>query len=491
MADLEITKSTSSSRQRDLPLADPANVDEDVFIPLEATVTLIKDIVASKGSATFIRAPVAAGKTTLAKYLAAKHKNEFVMVDMVDKEEEMIEGIIRASGIQGTSLKDALKALASNKKTLILDEAHIVFSMPSLYYNLFRAPQQWQELKPPKILLFSAASEGQGGQGAPTATPTEITKKYMWYPPVPDAGTLSANLAAAEVYLDAESVDFFMKICAGHRGIFMHAMEWVQQLQLQQQPGNNIPWDIHQSVSRVKSSFTRSKEISKDGWQSGLRKCMKQSRAIRVNGSFGDITNIPTEFAQVLFGGAKKKVDLGGNLRSLTISGFLVPERKNNGDEFVCYDWDDPTKRFGVANSLMAEYYSDIFSSELGYQRECTKKTPHSAADLVARAIPFMSFAAVIDNPLPDEAGEGSNAPLSQSTTNLKTPLSKDALPFEDHYNDGLAAALIKLGYAVSRPLNQTSGKVDVVVTYHGSKTCALENIMATRPPVSYCLSLF
>lgn len=190
-------------------------------------------------------------------------------------------------------------------------------------------------------------------------------------------------------------------------------------------------------------------------------------------------------------GGPKKKIDLGGNVRPLTISGFLVPERTSNGDEFVRYDWDDTNQRFGVANSLMAEYYGEIFSSELGYQRECTKKIPHSAADLMARALPFMSFATVIDNALPDKEGEGSKAPLSQTTTKLKSPLSNDALPFEDHFNDALAAVLSKLGYTVSRPLNQTIGKTDVVVTYDGSKTCALEAIIATRSPVSYCSSPF
>lgn len=235
--------------------------------------------------------------------LAAKHENEFVLVRMADTEEAIIRRIIRASGIQGTNpdLGDALEALASSNKTLILDEAHIVFSLPSLTFNLFKAPESWD--KPPKILLFSAASEGEDGQGAPIAARAAIRKKYMWYPPMPGAEILSANLAAAEVYLNPGSVDFFMKICSGHRGIFMNAMEWVQQLQ----EGNKTSWDIHESVSRVKSSFTRSKMQSEDGWQSGLRNCMKQNRAVRVNGRFSDITKIPTEFAEVVFGGAKKE----------------------------------------------------------------------------------------------------------------------------------------------------------------------------------------
>jgi hypothetical protein len=272
-----------------------------------------------------------------------------------------------------------------------------------------------------------------------------------------------------------------MKICSGHRGIFMNAIEWVQQNQQE----SMTPWDIHESVSRVKSSFTRNKKESRGGWQSGLRKFIKQCRAVRVNGEFSTITNIPDEFAQVVFGGPKEKIDLGDKVRLLTINGFLVPERTNSSDEFVRYDWDDPYQRFGIANALMAEYYFDIFT-QLGHQREWTKETPQSAGDLMARTLPFMSFATVIDNSLPNKECEGSDNPLSQSTTKLKSPLSNDALPYEDHYNDALAAVLDKVGYTVSRPLNQVTGEADVVVTYDGRKTCALEAIMATRPPVSH-----
>jgi len=510
MADtIQVAASRSSSRNKTLPLGFPAKEEEDVFIPLESSVEMIKSIVAiKKGHVTFIRAPVAAGKTTLAKYLATKHDADFVMAKVVEFKEEMEQNIIKAihdscdiivEGSAKPTLNDALEALGRSEKTLILDEAHIIFSMESLIFSMFKAPESWVRVKPPKILLFSAAAEAKTESGNPIGTPAEILKKYMWYPPVPDAAILSNNLAAAEVFLDSESVDFFMKICSGHRGIFMHAMEWVQETQEKQtQEESNISlstrtWNIHESVSRVKSSFTRSKQESDNVhcWGTGLRSYIRNSRAVKVNGRYSTISNIPSDFAKVLFGGPQTRQDLGENVRALTIGGFLVPERTRIGHEFVAYNWDKLEQRFGITNSFMAEYYGDVYVSDLKYKREYTKKTPQTAADLIARALPFMSFATVIDNPLPNQEGEGSDEPLSQSTAKLKSPMSSDALPYEDDYNDALAAALGNLGYTVSRPKDPTTGKTDVVVTYGGSKTCALESLMATRPLVSYCLSLF
>ena len=71
-------------------------------------------------------------------------------------------------------------------------------------------------------------------------------------------------------------------------------------------------------------------------------------------------------------GGSKLKKELCGQDRELTINGFLVPERISADDEFVLYDWEDSTKLYGVANSLMSEYYGDILPSEVGCERQLT-----------------------------------------------------------------------------------------------------------------------
>lgn len=140
----------------------------------------------------------------------------------------------------------------------------------------------------------------------------------------------------------------------------MSAMEWVQEIQ----QANNCSWDIHNSVAHVKASIARSKGDSRIGWGTGLRKYMANSRAVRANGPYRNLASIPNDFAQVVFGGAKGSHFFGGNVRALTIGGFLAPERNTSGQEFVRYDWTDPEARYGVANSLMAEYYGDVLSAE-------------------------------------------------------------------------------------------------------------------------------
>ena len=139
----------------------------------------------------------------------------------------------------------------------------------------------------------------------------------------------------------------------------------------------------------------------------------------------------------------------------LTVNGCLEPERSSADDEFVLYNWEDSTKLYGVANSLMAEYYGDIHPSEIGCERQFTGGDPRSAADMVVRALPFMSFATVIDNPIPRKDGK------------LKTPPSQssDKLPFEDDYNDAFARILRdELHYTVSTPKGTTRGDRKSVV---------------------------
>ena len=470
-------------RQKELPLGDPAEESSNVFISLEATVERIKRLleVRNKGSATFIRAAVATGKTTLAKYLAISHSDEFIMTQMAKKEDDIrrniIETIHRSVVMESempSTFTIALEALAKANKTLILDEAHLLFENTNLVEEMFKYPQQWIGIPKPKFLLFSAAGTGQDKDGNSVVTPSEIRNKYMWYPPIPNGKELTNELKDAEVYLSVESVMFFMKLCCGHRGIFMSAMEWVQECQ----KDSTEEWNIHESVARVRASFEESRKEQLGGWNKGLRRYLTQSRAVRVNGKFSTLGNIPKEFAEVLLGGSKTKSGLNNQERSLTINGFLVPEQEKNDGEFVQCDWNDVVKLYVTSNSLMAEYYGDLFPKELGYQRQLIETDPKSGADMVARALPFMSFATIVDNLIPANGRE------------LKTSLSADHLPYEDHYNSAMAQVLKDMKYTVSTPLNPITGKVDVLVTLGGDNICAIETILATRGQVSCFLWL-
>ena len=156
---------------KELALSEPAREADDVFIPLESTVEALKKIIEEEdGAPTFIRAPVAAGKTTLALYLAIKHKHEFVMVDLAVDEEGLRKEIAQAIKENvpdipnDSNFKDVLKAMSRSKKTLILDEAHLIFSFPRLANQLFKHPTQWRNAPRLKILLFSAADEYKAEQ---------------------------------------------------------------------------------------------------------------------------------------------------------------------------------------------------------------------------------------------------------------------------------------------------------------------------------------
>lgn len=218
-------------------------------------------------------------------------------------------------------------------------------------------------------------------------TPSEISNKYMWYPPVPERVGLSQILQDADIFMDEDSVTFFFKLCCGHRGIFMHAMDWVQA----RQQGSKEKWDVVRSISEVRSTFGGRKNREIRAWKQGLLQHFTQSRAVRVNGKFSDVNLIPKEFAEVLFGGPKLQSELQGQERELTISGFLVPQRQGMGDEFVLYDWNDPTVCYEPSNAILADYYGTFLPTLVGYKSELidSLKIPTSATDLLGRVLPF------------------------------------------------------------------------------------------------------
>ena len=82
----------------------------------------------------------------------------------------------------------------------------------------------------------------------------------------------------------------------------MHALKWVQD----SQNGRDEVWDYQDMLSQVKESLEQSRQKGRGGWDVGLRGHLKLSRAVRVvNGQYGDMTNIPRVFAEVLYWGSK------------------------------------------------------------------------------------------------------------------------------------------------------------------------------------------
>jgi hypothetical protein len=456
-------------------LSKPAIEADNVFISLSATaddlIRLLDD--GDKESPVFIRASVATGKSTLANYLV-DHFPDFVKVPTAKSEAEWRHNIIKlvpsVNDDDVGAFADSLEALAG--KTLVIDEAHLLFSFSSLCEDLFKLPEPG---KCPRFLLFSAAARGEQG-GLNVVTPSEIRKKYMWYPPMPDSDELAMNLKEASISLAGDSVRFFLKLCGGHRGIFMSAMDWVRQEQ--EDKSEEEEWDISKSVTEVRASLAKSATLDAGGWHEGFRFALAQSRAIRVNSKYSKLANIPPVFAKVLVGGAKTASELEDEERALTIAGFLVPERLPIDKEFVAYDWIDDQVRYAVSNSMMSEYYVDKLAFKMHLQSRLIEgmDQPSSCSDLLARALPFMSFAAVVDTPIPGK------------DESYNSPLSADLLPFEDHYNAAISKVLSRLKYRVSTPLSNTAGKTDVVVTFNDHDTCAIETIMTERRLVGLLL---
>ena len=201
---------------------------------------------------------------------------------------------------------------------------------------------------------------------------------------------------------------------------------------------------------------------------------MRFPRAVKVSGPYYEASAIPDAFLDVLFHGSQCRSNLGNQESALTLAGCLVPERNSESvtSEFVKYDWNKESQAFVIANTLMAQYYGyrDVLRGK-GYNAvlDTVKYIPTSGADLLARAVPFMSFSMVVDPPTRGGGGE------------IKTPLSAAGLPYENHYNGALWRLFDEFGYHVSQP-EGTPGKSDLVVSFNQNQcTFAIETIMAYR----------
>ena len=106
-------------------MANPAEEERDVFIPLNKTVAALRALIAQAEdegeNVVFIRAPVASGKTTLANYLRKKHSDKFVYVDFATSEDQWYQHVIDASGEENLSFLQVRKALKTsrNKRRLL------------------------------------------------------------------------------------------------------------------------------------------------------------------------------------------------------------------------------------------------------------------------------------------------------------------------------------------------------------------------------------
>ena len=363
--------------------------------------------------------------------------------------------------VANRSMRDAIKKIYDNDQVLVFDECHLLFACPEFYQQFLKKPPYLKQR--PMVLLLSAASEMQSVQGQTFTTPTEISAKYMWTPPMPDANVLVDELAAADVYLSEDAVHFFLHLCGGHRGILMRAMEWVQM----KQKGGAKPWTVAEAYGEVKMAW----EDGDWGRPGSFLASLATVRAIRVNGNYADLANIPQKFLEILCGGAASNLE-SEDRRNLTIHGFLLPVAAKDGtEEFLRYDWTAQGASYGVSSRLLASYYRYVLEKERQLEVD-VNRTASSCTDLLLTALPYLDFATIVGGVIP-------------RNKSVQAAFSAQGLPSEVHYTGAIIQLLQRqrLGFGATSVETGIQGKADIYCTMQDGSTFAIEAVMAACSP--------
>ena len=458
---VKVTQPTEKLREKRRvlpPLSSRANPEKHVFIPLKDYGRKIEKLFGGQ-EFLFIRGGVAVGKSTLMFVLGQQYPKKYVDVPFSSGREEdwvldIIEAIEEATQTKleeespWLQLEDALQLAKDRDLILVLDEAHTIFRSQRLVTLLFKSDGHC------KLLLISAGEPS--GFTTSWTSPFEIRQKIFWTPPVPeDFDDLTKQLKEADVRLDQRSVEFFMKLCGGHRSIFISAMYWVREEQLGES------WDFRTVLSKVQDSMaTRT-------WSLGtFLGALADSRGARVCGYYSDVDMLPDEFIQLLCEGPGQ---LPAYLRGqLTIYGFVIPLPQNPEvpqGEFREVDWTCPRPRYAVSNPILASFYRDELEDVRGLKVGVDPSAfdPANCLDLLLRAIPYLTFERVVGCP---------------DATNSKS-MSKDNLPLEDLYNAAIINTLKRLSYKAGSSESPSLRKVEVFIS--PEQQLSMEGIMASR----------
>ena len=452
---MQLETGGARGEKRNIPEAgDTAINATDVFVPLEGTIQKLEDLLQSR-RVVFIRAGVATGRSTLAEHLARAQSSKYLQVHPPKTKkalsEESWENELRKTLLKESSTNDvangdldhAFQGLHDNDQVLIFDECHLLFSCPAFCQLLVKKPGYLQ--KRLKVLMLSAASEAENEQGKIYTTPAEITAKYMWTPPIPNASQLVHQLAAADVYLKEDAIDFFMRLCGGHRSIFMRSMQWVHDMQMKEK--KRAWWDVRRSLAQVKLSWGNGNWTAADTVKrTNLLGMLLESRAIRVNGKYKDANNIPDEFAEILCQGERGSLKPAVR-RDLTIHGFILPSATKD-HEFEPYDWNSEGATYAVSNPLLAGYYRNLLEKKRGLTVDVDMEVT-SCIDLLLRALPYLNFLELVTATVRNE--------MKTSDFTVKD------LPHETQYTHAIIRVLHSLRFGnVGHVEAGDQGKVDI-----------------------------
>ena len=422
----EVRNASPQKRRILPPLNDSADPQKHVFLSLTDYNKKIDKLFEGDDKVVFIRGGVAIGKTTLAEHLAREFPQKYVNVPFTDAGiatvwrirtvEALEKAIGKKTARDGLEFRNALKLARDNNLTLVYDEAHTLFSSPELCSALFKSSTAYK----PKILLFSASGDASTASTLIVSTPGEITQKYMWTPPLNSTSELQEQLKEAGVRLDQKSIKFFIQFCGGHRGIFIAAMRWVQS----KQRSGISRWAFRQTVGFVRNSYDGG---DWDCANTEILGYLRESRAVRVNGLYKDVSNVPREFAELLCNGS---ATLPQHVRrDLTIHGFVVPKYSGKEGEFQRLDWMTEGIEYRAANPLLASYYFHNLKKRQSLQVYFEPSKPQHCADLLMRALPYLLFSRVVS--------------FEANTSEL----AKDGLPSEEQYNEAICTTLKDMTY--------------------------------------------
>ena len=446
-------RNTRPQKRRILPpLSDPADPENHVFISLTDYDKKIDKLFEGDDKVVFIRGGVAIGKTTLAEHLAREFPQKYVNVPFTDgglahawrmgTVEALEKAIGKKTARDGLEFRNALQLARDNNLTLVYDEAHTLFTSPQLCSALFKSSTAYK----PKILLFSASGDASTPSTLTVSTPGEITQKYMWTPPLNFTSELQEQLKEAGVRLDQKSIEFFMQFCGGHRGIFIAAMRWVQS----KQRSGLSRWAFRQTVGFVRNSYDGG---DWDCARTEILGYLRESRAVRVNGLYIDVSKVPREFAELL---CKGSTTLPQHVRrDLTIHGFVVPKYSGTEREFQQLDWMTEGTEYRAANLLLASYYFHNLKKRRNLQVHFEPIKPQHCADLLMRALPFLLFSQFVS--------------FEANTSELG---AEDGLPSEEQYNNAICTTLKDMTYQPfsTKQSRKGEGNPDIALEIGGER---------------------
>lgn len=168
-------------------------------------------------------------------------------------------------------------------------------------------------------------------------------------------------------------------------------MEWVQK----KQSKNSARWDLTRSLGEARHAWDTGDWTGAP--DNSLMGKLQTVRAIRVNGLFADLKNIPQEFVDILCEGPTDAM-VPNLRRELTINGFTLPVLPNTDEmqeEFELLDWAKEGSKYGVSNYLMASYYRQALAKRRQLSVD-VDSYPAFCTDLLLRALPYLLFTEVV-----------------------------------------------------------------------------------------------